>query len=197
MTMIDTLVYSLGGNYPGIFLLMVLESASLPVPSELVMTLAGYYVRINGNLTLWGVIVAGTMGSLIGSYVDYAIGKYGGLPLVKRYGKYVLIDEAKLRWVDNLFLKWGGPIVFLSRFIPLVRTLISFPAGIAEMSLWKFLIYTASGNAIWDTILALIGYEFASAYSSILSHINQYLYIITIAIVIILIIYLLYKRKFY
>jgi len=144
-------------GYPGIFLLMAMESSVIPVPSELVMPPAGY-LAFQGNMNLGGVIACGALGSLVGAYANYLVSHYLGRPLVVRYGKYVLITPEKFEKVERFFLQHGEISTFIGRLLPVVRHLISIPAGLSGMNHLKFSFYTLAGASVWCSILAGIGY---------------------------------------
>lgn len=155
-------------GYIGIVLAMALESCLIPLPSEIVMPLAGLFVTTGmatatGKLDLFGVALAGAIGCLIGSAVAYWIGAAGGRPLVLRYGKYVLISQADSDRADRWFAKYGSSVAFFSRLLPVVRTYISLPAGISRMNFGKFMLYTFLGSLPWTFALAYIGYLFGPA----------------------------------
>ena len=143
-------------GYPGIFFLMTLESMVAPVPSELVMPFAGFLVAQKSMNFFLVVLVGGTAG-VCGSLISYHIGLKGGKPLIMRFGKYLLISEHELDWTMNWFQKRGELTIFVSRFIPVVRHLISVPAGIGRMDLRKFIIYTFAGATLWCAILTYAG----------------------------------------
>lgn len=156
--LISWLLESIGSmGYWGIFLLMAMESSILPVPSELVMPPAGYLAH-QGEMNIWLAIVCGTAGSLAGAYANYFAAKYLGRPLVLRYGKYVGICERKFARVEQFFLRHGEISTFIGRLLPVIRHLISLPAGLAGMSHLRFSLYTLLGAGLWCTILAWIGY---------------------------------------
>jgi len=142
-------------GYPGIFLLMIMESATLPVPSELVLPLGGYLVSM-GKLEFWSVVTVATLGSLIGTMIDYSIG-YFGRPAVLRYGRIVRFNQERLETTEKWFSHHGNKIVLLARFVPLLRTLIAFPAGIVKMETKRFLAFSAVGIVLWDIALVYIG----------------------------------------
>lgn len=144
------------GGYPVLVILMALESMIAPVPSEIVMPFAGFLI-VQGNFTFLGVAIASALGSAIGSLISYWIGIYGGRKFILRFGKYLLLDEGHLEWTEQWFRKAGEKTIFISRFIPIVRHLISIPAGIGRMSLKKFLFYTFLGALIWNVFLAWLG----------------------------------------
>lgn len=145
-------------GYVGIILAMALESCCIPLPSEIVMPLAGYFVY-KGTFTLPGVAIAGAVGCVIGSAVAYAIGASGGRPLLLRYGKYILISKADSDRADRWFAHYGAPVAFFSRLLPVVRTYISLPAGISRMNFWKFIAFTLLGSLPWTFALAFVGYK--------------------------------------
>src|SRR5260370_6436265 len=131
-------------GYPGIVLLMAIESACIPLPSEVIMPFSGY-VFAKGPLSLLAVGVAGAFGCVVGSLVAYWVGVYGGRPLIERYGRYVLISRHDLDVADRWFDRFGEAIVFASRLLPVIRTFMAFPAGVARMTLKKFVIYPVLG----------------------------------------------------
>lgn len=157
-SLLNTLVTTINAwGYPGIVLLMAMESSVIPVPSELVMPPAGYLAS-QGKMNMTVAILCGTFGSLIGAYANYFVSHYLGRPLILKYGKYVLIPPDKFERVEQFFLKHGEISTFIGRLLPVVRHLISIPAGLSGMNHFKFSIYTLAGAGIWCTILAWIGY---------------------------------------
>ena len=144
------------GGYLGIVLLMGIESACIPLPSEVIMPFSGYLV-FQGTLVLWLVVLAGAIGCVLGSLLAYAVGAWGGRRLVERYGKYVLVSRRDLDLADRWFREHGGIIVFVGRLLPVVRTFIAFPAGVARMPIWRFCVYTFLRSLIWCALLAWIG----------------------------------------
>ena len=144
-------------GYPGILLLMALESMIVPLPSELVMPFAGF-LAFQGKMNFALVVLFSSLGSLLGSLLSYYVGKYGGHKVVLKYGKYLFLDINDLERTEKWFARSGGKTIFISRFIPVLRHLISIPAGIGKMDLKKFSIYTIAGATIWNTILAYFGY---------------------------------------
>jgi len=158
------LISSLG--YTGVFILMMFESMILPVPSELVMPFAGFLV-VEGRFTFLGVMVASSLGSIVGSLISYYIGYYGGNRFVLKFGKYLLLDCEDLKKTEKWFALRGEKTVLISRFIPVVRHLISIPAGIGRMDLKKFLIYTLIGASAWNGILAYVGYKLGEHWSDV------------------------------
>ncbi|MEM0178380.1 MAG: DedA family protein [Fervidicoccaceae archaeon] len=144
-------------GYIGIFILMTLESALIPIPSEVVMTFSGFLVW-RGQLNLVLVILAGTLGNLLGAFILYKIGSGPGLSFVEKYGKYFLISEKEIERARNLFIRYGNMIVFSGRMMPAVRTVVSLPAGIAKMKILPFLLLTLVGSIPWNAILTYLGY---------------------------------------
>jgi membrane protein DedA with SNARE-associated domain len=143
-------------GYSGVILLMAIESACIPLPSEIIMPFSGYLVS-TGELNLWGVAIAGAFGCVVGSLVAYWVGMYGGRPLIEKYGRYILLSKHDLDMADRWFEKRGEIIVFVSRLLPAIRTFIAFPAGVARMNLTKFIIYTFAGSLPWCLGLAYVG----------------------------------------
>jgi membrane protein DedA with SNARE-associated domain len=143
-------------GYSGIVLLMAIESACVPLPSEVIMPFSGYLVS-TGRMNLWAVGVAGAVGCVLGSLVAYWVGMYGGRPLIEKYGRYVLVSRHDLDMADRWFSTHGEIIVFVSRLLPAIRTFIAFPAGVARMNLRRFVIYTFAGSLPWCLALAYIG----------------------------------------
>jgi membrane protein DedA with SNARE-associated domain len=143
-------------GYSGVILLMAIESACIPLPSEIIMPFSGYLVS-TGQLNLWAVGVAGAVGCVLGSLVAYWVGMYGGRPVIEKYGRYVLLSRHDLDIADRWFANHGEAIVFVSRLLPAIRTFIAFPAGVARMNLKRFIIYTFAGSLPWCLGLAYIG----------------------------------------
>lgn len=159
-------------GYPGIFLLMAMESSLVPVPSELVMPPAGYLAS-RGIMNPWIAILAGTVGSLVGAYANYYGAHYLGRPLILKYGKYILIPPEKFQRVESFFLRHGEISTFIGRLLPVVRHLISIPAGLSGMSHLRFSTYTLLGAAIWCSILTWIGYAIGSNQELIMAYSRQ------------------------
>jgi len=130
-----------------VFLLMTLESACIPIPSEAIMLFAGFAVS-KGELTLFGVVAAGVLGNLAGSWIAYAVGYYGRLDLLER-NKLIHISPRHLKWADDWFARYGSATVFFSRMLPIIRTFISLPAGVAKMPFWRFSAFTLAGSTCW------------------------------------------------
>ena len=143
-------------GYSGIVLLMAIESACIPLPSEIIMPFSGYLVS-TGQMNLWAVGFAGAVGCVLGSLVAYWVGSKGGRPLIEKYGRYVLVSRHDLDMADRWFERRGEIIVFVSRLLPAIRTFIAFPAGVARMNLKRFVIYTFAGSLPWCLGLAYVG----------------------------------------
>lgn len=144
------------GGYFGIIALMAIESACIPLPSEVIMPFSGYLVYTGRFHLLW-VATAGAIGCNLGSAIAYWVGAHGGRALVERYGSYVFMGRQELDWADRFFRRWGNAAVFIARLLPVVRTFIALPAGIAKMPQGKFHLYTFLGSWPWCFALAYIG----------------------------------------
>ena len=172
--MIDRLISALAvwivavisaGGYLGIVFLMAIESACIPLPSEIIMPFAGYLVSI-GELNLIGVATAGALGCNVGSTVAYYVAAKGGRAVLDRWGKYVLISRAELERTERFFARYGSATVFFGRLLPVVRTFIAFPAGLARMPMRQFQIYTFLGSWPWCFALAYAGYLLGARWES-------------------------------
>lgn len=178
---ITGVIASLG--YGGIVLLMGIESACIPLPSEVIMPFSGYLV-FKGEMTLWGVALAGAVGCVAGSIPAYYLGAYGGRPLVEKYGKWVLISHHDLRLADRAFEKHGEIIIFIGRLLPAVRTFIAFPAGIARMNMPRFIAYTFVGSLIWCWMLAYAGMKMGENWTSLKVYFHQFHTVLIVAAVV-------------
>ncbi len=178
-------------GYASVFILMILESMIMPVPSEAVMPFAGFLIE-SGRFTFAGVVFFSTLGSIVGSLISYYMGYYGGRPIVDKYGKYLLLNHHHLELTEKYFTKKGELTIFISRFIPVVRHLISIPAGMGKMNIWKFSIYTIVGAALWNSFLTYVGMLLKDNWNEILKYSSVIDIVIVIALVI-LIIYTAYK----
>lgn len=167
-------------GYGGIVLLMAIESACIPLPSEIIMPFAGYLV-FKGEMTLWGIALAGAIGCVIGSIPAYYVGMYGGRPLAEKYGKYVLISKRDLDMADRWFEKHGDIIIFIARLLPAVRTFIAFPAGVARMNMTKFITYTFVGSLIWCGVLGYAGMKFGQHWEDLKVYFHEFHYVIIAA----------------
>jgi len=178
-------------SYPGIFLLMVLESMVFPVPSEAVMPFAGFLI-VDGQLTFPGVIIASTLGSIVGSLASFAIGYYGGRPFINKFGKYLLLDMHDLEITERFFSKSGELTIFIARFVPVIRHLISIPAGLGKMNLWKFIIYTILGAGLWNSFLAYVGYKLKENWAEVMKY-SHTIDIVVVAVLGLAFLYYAYK----
>ena len=175
---------------------MTLESACIPIPSEIIMTFSGYVVwQGNTNMTLLGITLVGAVANLFGSLIAYYVGLIGGRPVLEKYGKYILITHSNLERADKWFEKYGYEAVFISRMLPGIRTFISLPAGIAHMDIKKFIIYTFIGSLPWTFALGYIGVLLGPHWDLI----ESYFHILDIVVIIGIIgfiAYVIYKYKY-
>jgi membrane protein DedA with SNARE-associated domain len=155
------------GGYAGIVVLMAIESACIPLPSEIIMPFSGYLVA-EGRFNLWWVGVAGAVGCNVGSIVAYYVGAWGGRPLIERYGRYLLITHHDLAWADRWFARYGDATVFFARLLPVIRTFIALPAGVARMNFLRFNVYTFLGSLPWCLALAWLGLKFGEHYQDVI-----------------------------
>ena len=181
-------------GYVGVFFLMVLESALIPIPSEVIMPFSGFLVA-TGEFNLFYVLVAGTIGNLVGSIIAYYIGSHIGRSLVLKYGKYILIDEGHLDLADRWFQKFGDRIIFLSRNLPAVRTYISLPAGITKMNIVKFSVYTLIGSIPWNFALLYAGILLGKNWETILKYTTILDVIVVIGVLVVIVWWLRKKIK--
>ncbi len=172
------------GNWglPAVFFLMLLESACIPVPSEAIMPFGGFAVS-EGKLTLAGIVIAGVAGNLVGSWITYAIGYYGGRPFVDRWGRYVLLRPHHLDAAQHWFDRYGAPVVFFGRMIPIVRTFISLPAGFGKMRFWKFTLFTVLGCVPWVLMLGYLGEKLGANWEKIRPYLHYADYVVVLALV--------------
>jgi membrane protein DedA with SNARE-associated domain len=152
-------------GYLGVLGLMAIESACLPLPSEIILPFAGYLVS-TGRLNLYLVATVGALGCNLGSAIAYAMGAYGGRPAVRRWGKYVLLTDDDLNKAEWFFQRFGGPAVFIGRMLPVIRTFIALPAGIAHMPVIRFHLYTFAGSWPWCFLLAWVGMKLGDKWGS-------------------------------
>ena len=177
----------------GVFLLMVLESACIPVPSEAIMLFAGFAVS-KGEMTLFGIVAAGVLGNLVGSWIAYAVGYYGRLDLLEK-NKLIHISPKHLKWADDWFARYGNATVFFSRMLPIIRTFISLPAGVAKMPFWRFSAYTLLGSIPWVLMLAIVGEKVGDNWEDWRHKLGYLDYVVLAAIVIGLGYWLLKRRR--
>jgi membrane protein DedA with SNARE-associated domain len=160
-------------GYGGLVILMAIESACIPLPSELIMPFAGYLVY-EGSMKLFWVATAGAIGCNVGSLVAYEIGFYGGRPLVEKYGRWILLSRRELNWADHFFQRWGYLAVFIARLLPVVRTFIALPAGVARMPRGRFHLYTFLGSWPWCFALAWFGRKLGENWRSLGKYFHQF-----------------------
>jgi membrane protein DedA with SNARE-associated domain len=175
-----------------VFLLMVLESACIPVPSEAIMLFAGFAVS-KGEMTLFGIVVAGVLGNLVGSWIAYAVGYYGRIDLLEK-NKLIHISPKHLKWADDWFDRYGNATVFFSRMLPIIRTFISLPAGVARMPFWRFSAYTLLGSIPWVLMLAIVGEKVGDNWED-WRHKLGYLDYVVLAAIVAGVVYWLVKRR--
>jgi membrane protein DedA with SNARE-associated domain len=162
-------------GYAGVLIAMTIESAMVPLPSELILPYAGFLVSDPSQIEpltkagwgFWPVVIVGTIGNTLGSLIGYAIGAYGGRPFLERWGRYLLIRPHELAAAERFFEKYGAATAFLSRLLPVVRTFISFPAGVARMPLWRFVVYSTAGAFLWSTALVFAGTQLGAHWEDI------------------------------
>ncbi|PIP51044.1 alkaline phosphatase [Candidatus Berkelbacteria bacterium CG23_combo_of_CG06-09_8_20_14_all_41_73] len=169
-------------GYPGIFLLMALESAYIPIPSEIIMPFSGFLVS-SGEMNFWLVVAVGSVGNLAGSFLAWWVGWRGGRPLVEKYGKYILLSQNDLESSDRFFKRYGEGTVFFSRLLPVVRTFISLPAGIAKMDNKKFLLYTLAGCIPFTALLTYAGLVLKDNWNALQPYFHKFDLIIALLII--------------
>jgi len=167
---------------PGIVFLMAIESACIPLPSEVIMPFSGYLVFL-GKYSLWSVGLAGAVGCVVGSIPAYYLGMYGGRPLIERYGKYILMSRHDLDMADRWFDRHGEATVFFARLLPIIRTFIAFPAGVARMEMKRFIGYTFAGSLPWCLGLAYIGMVLGAKWPILREYFHKFDLLIGAAIV--------------
>ncbi|GAC1368225.1 MAG: DedA family protein [Actinomycetota bacterium] len=182
------------GGYAAIFLLMVLESACIPIPSEVTMPVGGLLAS-QGYLSLPLVIVAGVLGNLVGSLASYAVGRTEGRTLLLRYGRFVLIKPHDVERADMWFERHGTPAVFFSRLLPVLRTFISLPAGVAKVPVKRFSLLTVAGCIPWVAVLAIAGYALGNNWTRVLKYTHPLTYAVAAALVLLIAFWLIRKRR--
>jgi len=171
------------GGYSGIVLLMAIESACIPLPSEVIMPFSGYLVY-TGRFSLLLVATFGAIGCNLGSVLAYEVGAYGGRPLIEKYGKFILLNRHDLELSDKFFHHWGAATVFIGRLLPVVRTFIALPAGIARMSRVRFHIYTFVGSWIWCYVLAYIGMKLGEHWDTLGKYFHRFDAVIAVFLIV-------------
>lgn len=172
-------------GYAGVVAAMAIESAAIPLPSELILPFAGWMVSrgleeplTGGAWTYWGAVIAGVVGNTLGSLLSYFVGRLGGRPLLERYGRYVLISAHDLEIADRWFARWGEATVFFSRMLPIVRTFISVPAGVARMPVWRFTAFSILGAVPWVMLLVWGGLVLGDNWTQVKSSLRGLDYLI-------------------
>lgn len=186
----SNIIYEIG--YVGVMVLMAMESMIFPVPSEAVMPFTGFLVY-EEKFSWVGIFIFSTLGSIIGSSISYLMGLYGGRAFILKYGKYFLLEKEHLEITEKFFSKYGEITILISRFIPVVRHLISIPAGMARMNFMKFIIFTTIGASAWNMFLAYVGYILKSNWKEIMKYSKVFDLIVILAIFL-LSVYFLYKQ---
>ncbi len=180
-------------GYFGIFILMALESFNIPMPSEIVMPFAGFLSAKN-ELGFWWVVAFGSLGNLAGSILNYFFGYFGGRAFLIRFGKYIFVHEKDLECADNWFKRFGGGAVFFGRMLPVIRTFISLPAGIAEMSFGKFVAFTFLGVIPWNIMLTYLGFYLGEKWDVLEVWFRRLDWMIVVT-VIVLVVWWIWKHK--
>jgi membrane protein DedA with SNARE-associated domain len=196
---LNTLYGAVG--YAGVFLAMTIESAMIPLPSELILPFAGFLVSDPTQLepitgqpwSFWIVVVVATAGNTVGSIIAYAIGAWGGRPFLERYGRYILIRPHEIELADRFFARWGSQTVFIGRLLPIVRTFISFPAGVARMPLGKFILFSTLGALPWSILLAYAGVVLGENWVDIRHALQPFDLAIAVAIVLAVLLFLAWR----
>ena len=187
---LNTLYGAVG--YAGVLLAMAIESAMIPLPSELILPYAGFLVSDPSQIepitgqpwNFWIVVIVATIGNTLGSLIAYGIGAYGGRPLLERYGKYILIRPHEIDLADAFFAKHGAATVFIGRLLPIVRTFISFPAGVARMPIGKFIAYSTAGAFLWSMLLVYAGTVLGENYAEIRKALQPFDLLILVGVVV-------------
>jgi membrane protein DedA with SNARE-associated domain len=181
-----------------VFLLMLAESACIPIPSEATMLFAGFAVTDPGaahhHLTLLGIVTAGVLGNLAGSWIAYGVGRFGRIELVERHGHWLHLKPSHIEWADRWFERYGGPAVFFSRMLPIIRTFISLPAGVAKMPFGRFTLYTLAGCVPWVLGLALAGEALGSEWENARKYF-EYVDYVVLVLVVAAIVYAVIRRR--
>ena len=180
-------------SYPGIFFLMILESALIPIPSEIIMPFSGFLAS-TGKLNYIGVVLAGSFGNLVGSILTYYLGINVGRKVILKYGKYIFFKKEHLELTENLFNKYGDRVSFVGRLLPGIRTYVSLPAGIGKTKFTKFVIYTLAGSLIWNSMLTYVGMKLGSNWKNI-DRYSIYLDIAAVLAIAVFLIWFIYNTR--
>lgn len=186
LTLVKDVLSTIG--YPGVFLLMMIEGFGIPIPSELTMPFSGFLASSAGGnkFVLPVAILVGAAGEITGGVIAYAVGYYGGRPVLERYGRVVFLSPEELERGETWFGRYGDWIVLVTRLMPAIRSFIALPAGVVRMPFWRFLVYGAIGSLIWCTALAVLGHTLGDHWESVSSALRRYNLIIVAAVVLIL-----------
>lgn len=171
-------------GYGGVVFFMALESMIAPIPSEAVMPCAGFLVT-TGKFTFLGAVLASSLGTIIGSLISYYMGRLGGYPVVEHFGKYLLLDKEDLELTARWFEKYGEATVFVTRFVPVVRHLISIPAGVANMNLLRFSIFTLIGGTAWNTFLIVLGMKLKENWTIVSKYSHEIDYVVVAGLIVV------------
>ena len=166
-----------------VFVLMAIESACIPVPSEVIQLYAGFMVS-EDRMSFTIAVLAGTVGNVVGSWVAWAVGAYGGRPFIERHGRWLHISHRNLAWADRWFDRYGPKVVFFSRMLPIIRTFISLPAGVARMPFWRFTVYTFFGALPWCFALTLAGGQVGENWEDLEGQLKYFTYFVAAVIVV-------------
>jgi membrane protein DedA with SNARE-associated domain len=188
-------------GYVGVLLAMAIESAMIPLPSELILPYAGFLVSdpaqleplTQGPWSFWIVVIAATIGNTVGSLIAYAIGAWGGRPFLERWGKYLLIRHHEIELAERFFDRYGAATAFFSRLLPIVRTFISFPAGVARMPLGRFIAYSTAGAFLWSILLVWAGTQLGERWEEIRHALQPFDLLIAVAVVALVVIFVWWR----
>ncbi|MFA5881803.1 MAG: DedA family protein [Eubacteriales bacterium] len=177
-----------------IYITMTLESACIPIPSEVVMPYAGH-LAAKGSLAMWQATLVGAIANLSGSWLAYTAGRFGGRSFIDRYGKYIFLSHKHLAMADHWFATKGEATVFLSRMLPAVRTFISLPAGIARMNIVKFSLYSFLGSLPWNFLLVYLGYTFTDRWDELQLYLHEFNIVAFSGIAVVVVGYLYWRKN--
>jgi membrane protein DedA with SNARE-associated domain len=193
-SIIDAITRAIGNHgFPAVLGLMTLESACIPVPSEVIQLFAGYLVSLH-RMSLFAAVSAGVLGNLIGSWIAWTVGYYGGRPFIERWGRYIHVTPARLERSERWFDQHGEVAVLIGRCVPIIRTFISLPAGVARMPFWRFSIFTLIGCVPWVLGLTLLGVQVGPAWER-WRHRLEYLDYVVVAVIVVGIVYLFVRAR--
>ena len=188
-------------GYLGVMIAMAIESAMIPLPSELILPYAGFLVSdpnlveplTHGPWSFWIVVIVATIGNTIGSLIAYAIGAWGGRPFLERWGRYLLIRPHEIELAERFFERYGSATAFFSRLLPIVRTFISFPAGVARMPLGRFVVYSTAGAFIWSTVLVFAGVQLGARWQDIRHALQPFDLLIAVGVVALVVLFVWWR----